>query len=195
MSSEAMQMALDALSTGKKHPQAIEALKAELAKPEPEPMKPLGFIWRWKAKEHEPQDINPWQFRDAPVNESNFHLLDVIPVCECKAVNDYRVRDKPADPYAEPRAAAADPTKEIRMRHASGEWSDWASGPVWEFDCPPDRYEIRDKPKVKMWQWLIQRGSGKVYLTDDFHSKAPERFEGFRVIGNAPWTEIEVENE
>lgn len=49
-------------------------------------MKPLGFIWRWKAKETEPVNINPWQFRDVPVHESNYHLLDMIPVYGAEAI-------------------------------------------------------------------------------------------------------------
>jgi hypothetical protein len=82
MSREIMKQALDALELlcdqTRPRPliaEAIEALKAELAKPEPEP---IGFLWRWKAKEHEPADANPWQLRDVPVHPSNIDMLDLI---------------------------------------------------------------------------------------------------------------------
>jgi hypothetical protein len=89
MSKAVMEQALDALYTlymdddglkGFEWPKcrdAIVALRAELAKPEPEP---VGFLWRWKAKEHEPADANPWQFRDVPVHQSNIDMLDLIPL-------------------------------------------------------------------------------------------------------------------
>lgn len=51
----------------------------------------------------------------------------------------YRVKD----PYAELKAAAADPTKQIRCG-CYGAWR--SSGHKWGFDAPADSYEIRDKP-------------------------------------------------
>ena len=86
MSRTVMQQALDALEKPllegrltpaciQKNQEAIASLKVELAKPEPEP---VGFLWRWKAKEHEPADANPWQFRDVPVHPSNIDMLDLI---------------------------------------------------------------------------------------------------------------------
>jgi hypothetical protein len=83
-----MQQALDALEKPllegrltpaciQKNQEAIAALREELAKPEPEP---IGFLWRWKAKEHEPADANPWQFWNVPVHQSNIGMLDLIPL-------------------------------------------------------------------------------------------------------------------
>jgi hypothetical protein len=89
MSKAVMQQALDALTYERNEyhvhggaitdhlDKSIAALEAELAKPEPEP---IGFLWRWKAKEHEPADVNPWQFRDVPVHPSNIDMLDLIPL-------------------------------------------------------------------------------------------------------------------
>ncbi len=78
---EVMQLALDALEGScdchAVISKAIESLKAELTKPEPEP---AGFIWRWKAKVGEPADVNPWQFRDVPVHQSNIDMLDLVPL-------------------------------------------------------------------------------------------------------------------
>jgi hypothetical protein len=80
-----MQQALDALEQNmqdervgqwRQMDDAVMALRAELAKPEPEP---IGFLWRWKAKEHEPADANPWQFRGVPVRH-NIAMLDLIPL-------------------------------------------------------------------------------------------------------------------
>jgi len=81
---EVMQMALETFESLKRSgldlilvSDNIAALKAELAKPEPEP---AGFIWRWKAKVGELADVNPWQFRDVPVHQSNIGMLDLVPL-------------------------------------------------------------------------------------------------------------------
>lgn len=56
---------------------------------------------------------------------------------------EYRI----ADPYAELKAAAKDPTKQIRSsKH--GQWWD-ATKIAWEWNQPVKFYEIRDKPKPK----------------------------------------------
>ncbi|MCU0810098.1 MAG: hypothetical protein MUE59_03525 [Thiobacillaceae bacterium] len=55
-----------------------------------------------------------------------------------------------ADPYAELKAAAKDPTKQIRFE--GGEWSDGDpkyGHKLWVFDGALESYEIRDKPKPK----------------------------------------------
>jgi hypothetical protein len=56
---------------------------------------------------------------------------------------DYRI----ADPYAELKAAALDPTKQIR--YGKGDWFTGDDTRYWEFDQPINNYEIRDKPKPK----------------------------------------------
>jgi hypothetical protein len=59
---------------------------------------------------------------------------------------DYRI----VDPYAELKAAARDPTKQIRCHKG-----DWVTGDEklwrikWEFNRPINNYEIRDKPNEK----------------------------------------------
>lgn len=67
---------------------------------------------------------------------------------------DYRIKVE-VDPYAELKAAAKDPTKQIKTKYCHG-WSD--AGRNWSWDLMPEEYEIRDKPKprkkVKLLAWF-----------------------------------------
>jgi len=102
----------------------------------------------------------------------------------------YRIKD----PYAELKAAAKDPTKQIRDKVAGTAWFDSGEEAGWTWQLPASHYEIRDKPnKVKMWQWIVQRSDGSVFSTIDFYAKAPADFGTSAVIGKALWTEIEVD--
>ena len=57
--------------------------------------------------------------------------------------------ERPADPYAALKAAAKDPTKQIRVWEGNI-WCGWRNNDrFWAFDCPLEDYEIRDKPVVK----------------------------------------------
>ena len=62
---------------------------------------------------------------------------------------DFRIKDR----YAELKAAAADPTKQIRLKNSV--WID--AGPNWNWKYPAEDYEIRDKPKdkkqIKLLAW------------------------------------------
>jgi len=61
---------------------------------------------------------------------------------------NYRIAEE-ADPYAELKVAAKNPTKQIRYR-AKGVWMEWidANSPGgFSWSYPPEEYEIRDKPK------------------------------------------------
>jgi len=77
---------------------------------------------------------------------------------------DYRIKD----PYAELKAAAKDPTKQIRIK--KGNWHD--VGYHWEFDSKVENYEIRDKPKatkkVKLLAWF--NGSNLFWETKNQNS-------------------------
>ena len=99
---------------------------------------------------------------------------------------EYRIKD----PYAELKAAAKDPTKQIRFVGCT--WRD--AGHHWNFNDLPEQYEIRDKPKakVKMWQWIYRTSDGDIYITARFHTDAT-CIAGAAVIGPALWTEIEVD--
>ena len=102
----------------------------------------------------------------------------------------YRIKD----PYHELKAAAEDPTKQIRFVLDGVVCNDWKdSSHPWVFNARPEDYEIRDKPKpkVKMWQWIYRNKNGRIYLSIEFSSEAPDFAE---VIGPALWTEIEVES-
>jgi hypothetical protein len=74
---------------------------------------------------------------------------------------EYRIRN----PYRELKAAAADPTKQIRWQ--GGEWKDAEAN--WEWASPPEEYEIRDKPKatkkVKLLAWF--NNSTLFWYTED----------------------------
>ena len=64
------------------------------------------------------------------------------------------------DPYAELREAAKDPTKQIRL--IGGNWRD---NNQWNFSCPVENYEIRDKPKVvTAYRRLYKTGAGAAYV-------------------------------
>lgn len=80
------------------------------------------------------------------------------------STQDYRIK-QPVDPYAELKAAAKDPTKQIRLA-PYGEWTDY--GFMWDWSFPPERYEIRDKPKpmkkIKLLAWLVM---GQLLLIED----------------------------
>lgn len=74
--------------------------------------------------------------------------------------------DQPADPYAELKAAAQDPTKQIRI--IGMDWMDY--GHPWTFrSYTTDSYEIRDKPKpkpmknVKLLGWLDMFGELRLF--------------------------------
>lgn len=67
----------------------------------------------------------------------------------CWIWSDYNYRI--VDPYAKLKAAAEDPTKQIRCiapMAANNEWiSPGKHGWLWKWNYAPDQYEIRDKPK------------------------------------------------
>ncbi len=98
--------------------------------------------------------------------------------------NEYRIRD----PYRELKAAALDPNKRIQLR---GSKAIFTGG---NFDLPPEYYEILDKPKVKMWQWILRGDSEQYFTTSSFYATEDDVAKDFTsaVIKPAPWTEIEV---
>jgi hypothetical protein len=71
------------------------------------------------------------------------------------------------DPYAELKAAAKDPTKQIRIK--GHKWID-AGEFYWQFDAPVERYEIRDKPAPKQKKKLRMNcyftGTQLMWLTE-----------------------------
>jgi hypothetical protein len=82
---------------------------------------------------------------------------------------DYRIKQT-VDPYAELKAAAADPTKEIRVS-TSEHTGVWECGDNFDWFLPPRDYEIRDKPKpkkqVKLLAWFD--GTTLFLRTEDCH--------------------------
>ncbi len=73
-------------------------------------------------------------------------------------VTAYRiVEEEKTDPYAELKAAAKDPTKQIRCGK-TGAWG--KAGTAWTFERPVQDYEIRNKPKkMKLLAWVEANGN------------------------------------
>jgi hypothetical protein len=76
------------------------------------------------------------------------------------SITAYRVIEEKADPYAELKAAAKDPTKQIRCGK-NGTWAD--AGTAWAWERPVQDYEIRNKPKKMKLLAYINPDNG--YLT------------------------------
>lgn len=109
---------------------------------------------------------------------TKWFVLGNAPVWNFSVV-DYRIKD----PYTRLKAAAKDPTKQIRYL-LSG-WVDAVA--CKRFDGVPEDYEIRDKPKpkkVKLLAWFT--GAALFWRTDD--TEAPDSW--IRVPGED--REIEV---
>ena len=83
------------------------------------------------------------------------------------SVYDYRI--KQVDPYAELKAAAADPTKQIRVT-GDKRWLD--AGSYWSWDLPVSRYEIREKPGKKKITMLAWYDGGKLFWQSDEYKVA-----------------------
>ena len=100
---------------------------------------------------------------------------------------DYDIAEE-ADPYAELKKAATDPTKQIRLCDCL-EWHD--SGYPWHFKGPPEEYEIRDKPKpmkkVNLLAWFT--GERLTWMSEEYSP-----LEQWRRVP-AEDKEIEVEDE
>lgn len=86
-----------------------------------------------------------------------------------REVDHYRIKD----PYRELKAAAADPTKQIRCNGCN--WT--GCGYSWDWSLPPERYEIRDKPKpkkqIKLLAWFD--GTTLFLRTEDCHYLSCQR--------------------
>lgn len=64
----------------------------------------------------------------------------------------------------------------------------------WELAPAPPT--LKEKPKFKMWLWVIQDRRGNVELTGRFYSSQLEveaHFRGYKILQCAQWSEIEVE--
>lgn len=92
---------------------------------------------------------------------------------------DYRISE-PVDPYAELKAAAKDPTKQIRCYPFAEDNSDWEDNDIsWYWSYTPDKYQIRDKPKpVKKVKFLAYVISGSLIWV---HSDTKTSFDWKRV--------------
>jgi len=110
----------------------------------------------------------------------------------------YESRWKPFEyPYRELEEAAKDPSKMIRLinngRYGSTE-SDWFSCAPWKWEYPPECYEIRDKTKKKLYQWICQdKETDEYFTTSSFYPlEGTEELSYAKLIKPALWTEIEV---
>ena len=107
-------------------------------------------------------------------------------------LSDYRIAE--GDPYAELKAAAADPRKQIRDKVANTPWYDSTSYAV--FALPASHYEIRDKPKpprkIKLLAWL---GTDHVLRHVEEGYEVPYGFHADAQHVPAEDKEIEVEDD
>lgn len=109
----------------------------------------------------------PWYGGECPVDKDT--LVDVktntrvngcaglaAKIWDWDCVTAYRIF-KEVDPYAELKAAAKDPTKQIRCTRTETWINSTSDGRQWAFSFSPEEYEIRDKPKptkkVKLLAW------------------------------------------
>ncbi len=84
-------------------------------------------------------------------------------------ITAYRVIEEKVDPYAKLKAAAKDPTKQIRC---GGAWAD--AGTLWTWNRPVWKYEIRNKPtKMKLRAWVYLK-SGNLTWKKEGHSLPSE---------------------
>lgn len=117
-----------------------------------------------------------------------------LALIDWRDVSKYR-QLKTVDPYAELKAAAKDPTKEISLKGVAKEILGWHSGDYWNFDLPPEAYEIRDKPKtrkVKYEAW--ESSSGQLLLYREGFIKALS-YDGGKAWIRRPSEDKEVEVE
>lgn len=88
--------------------------------------------------------------------------------------NCYTYRIAKIDPYAELKAAALDPTKQIRCYPFAEDNSDWVDsdkGNNWIWVYKPEQYQIRDKPKpVKKVKFLAYATSCGLSWYKENHS-------------------------
>jgi len=136
---------------------------------------PFHEIW---ILDESPAFYNNHEYRVVPDPEGWLPVYDPQPInipgghkLENKTIGGilYYHIIKEADPYAELKAAAKDPTKQIRHLgyNSDGEqaWSDWVSHKdtsIWSWKLPINNYEIRDKPKtkkVKLLAWITDSGT------------------------------------
>ncbi len=103
----------------------------------------------------------------------------------------YRVIEEKADPYAELKAAAKDPTKQIRYTFPNGVSDGWHDyNHCWSFNGLLSGYEIRDKPKKPKMKLLA-------YI-DGVSGELLWRLEGYKVSPywkRAPSEDKEIEVE
>jgi hypothetical protein len=81
------------------------------------------------------------------------------------------VEEAKVDPYAELRAAAKDPNKEIAIRGHEVTLG-WHSGKYWKFDYPVENYVVRDKPKVKKIKLLAWLGLNQLHWYTEEETKS-----------------------
>ena len=89
----------------------------------------------------------------------NWGAGGIYPVAAYRVIAEEKV-----DPYAALKAAAKDPTKQIKDTHPRGLTDGWHdSGYDWQFKSPVDNYEIRAKPKKMKLLAYVTPNDG--YLT------------------------------
>ncbi len=131
------------------------------------------------------------RYKHCLVNEADYaHIIRWKHLDIAGDVIAYRViKEAEADPYAKLKAAAENPTKQIRYTFPNGVSDGWHDcGFDWSFDKPPENYEIRNKPKKMKLLAYIDEVSGELLW----------RLEGHKVSSywkRAPSEDKEIEVE
>lgn len=86
----------------------------------------------------------------------------------------YRIiKEAEADPYAELKAAAKDPTKQIKYTFPDGATNGWHDyNHDWSFHGLLSGYEVRDKPKVKKIKLLAWLGLDQLHWYTEEETKS-----------------------
>lgn len=80
------------------------------------------------------------------------------------------IKDAEADPYADLKAAAKDPTKQIKYTFPDGATNGWHDyNHDWSFHCLLSGYEVRDKPKkLKLLAWFYPKSGDLTWKKEGY---------------------------
>ncbi len=86
------------------------------------------------------------------------------------SITAYRVIEEKADPYAELKAAAKDPTKQIKYTFPDGATNGWHDyNHDWSFHGLLSGYEVRDKPKkLKLLAWFYPKSGDLTWKKEGY---------------------------
>lgn len=108
---------------------------------------------------------------DIAVESDYAHLIHWVHLYTDGDVIAYRiVEEAKVDPYAKLKAAAKDPTKQIKYTYPNGDTSGWHDyNHDWSFQGLLSGYEIRNKPKkMKLLAYVDITGGDLLWRLEDY---------------------------